>query len=63
MGCLMNDRMLDEATRRLLEIEGKGTWPEPDYVRDMNWDRWHGARDELARLIAWELDRRNGTQQ
>lgn len=31
--------------------KGKGTFCQPDYVKDDTWSRWIGARSELEELM------------
>lgn len=48
---------LEESVRqRLKEMRelialGKGTWPQPDYIRDSVWDGWLGERHALRAVL------------
>jgi hypothetical protein len=39
-----------ESTQRLLD-RGKGTWPEPDYVRNETWNYWRGEEAALRQAL------------
>jgi len=34
-----------------LIAKGKGTWPQPDYVRDETWHHWQGALSVLESAV------------